>query len=200
MVTSASYIIAAGKFGDGFYYAKKQGLAMVVGLGIMYLFSLINPQFWKLAAYPLLGVGILLLGMVFVPGIGIEMGGSHRWLRLPFGFYFQPSELIKYALINFFAWSLAKKGDSIRDFAVGFLPSYSRYGISGVANPCPTRFWLRGSYNYSRFFDAVRGRRQATASFGLCHTVPAIFDPFRCQCAISSFKIEDFSGSLDSIL
>ena len=76
MVTSASYIIAAGKFGDGFYYAKKQGLAMVVGLGIMYLFSFINPQFWKLAAYPLLGIGILLLGMVFVPGIGIEMGGS----------------------------------------------------------------------------------------------------------------------------
>ncbi len=27
MLTSASYIIAVGKFGDGFYYAKKQGLA-----------------------------------------------------------------------------------------------------------------------------------------------------------------------------
>ena len=129
MVTSASYIIAAGKFGDGFYYAKKQGLAMVVGLGIMYLFSLINPQFWKLAAYPFLGIGILLLGMVFVPGVGIEMGGSHRWIQLPFGFHFQPSELVKYALINFFAWSLAKKGDGIRDFAVGFLPHILVMGL-----------------------------------------------------------------------
>jgi cell division protein FtsW len=129
MATSASYIIAAGKFGDGFYYAKKQGMAMVMGLSVMYVFSLVNPGFWKLAVYPLLGIGILLLGLVFVPGIGVEMGGAYRWLRLPFGFYFQPSEFIKFALINFFAWSLAKKGDSIRDFAVGFLPHILVMGL-----------------------------------------------------------------------
>ena len=74
MATSASYIIAAGKFGDGFYYAKKQGMAMVMGLSVMYVFSLVDPGFWKLAVYPLLGIGILLLGLVFVPGIGVEMG------------------------------------------------------------------------------------------------------------------------------
>jgi len=129
MATSASYIIAAGKFGDGFYYAKKQGMAMVMGLSVMYLFSLVNPGFWKLAVYPLLGIGILLLGLVFVPGIGVEMGGAYRWLRLPFGFYFQPSEFIKFALINFFAWSLAKKGDSINDFAIGFLPHILVMGL-----------------------------------------------------------------------
>lgn len=129
MATSASYIIAAGKFGDGFYYAKKQGMAMVIGLSVMYVFSFINPRFWKLAVYPLLGIGILLLGLVFVPGIGVEMGGAYRWLRLPFGFYFQPSEFIKFALINFFAWSLAKKGDGIRDFAVGFLPHILVMGL-----------------------------------------------------------------------
>src|SRR4030042_1764338 len=129
MATSASYIIAAGKFGDGFYYAKKQGMAMVMGLSVMYVFSLVNPGFWKLAVYPLLGIVILLLGLVFVPGIGVEMGGAYRWLRLPFGFYFQPSEFIKFALINFFAWSLAKKGDSIRDFTVGFLPHILVMGL-----------------------------------------------------------------------
>jgi cell division protein FtsW len=122
MVTSASYIIAAGKFDDGFYYAKKQGLALAMGLAIMYLFSHINPSFWKRASVALLGTGMFLLLLVFIPGIGAEMGGSHRWIRLPFGFYAQPSEFVKYALIIFLARSLAKKGDSIRDLAIGFLP------------------------------------------------------------------------------
>ena len=122
MVTSAGYIIAAAKHGDGFYFTKKQGLAMLAGLGIMYLFSLINPNFWKKVAVPLMAVGMIGLLLVFVPGIGVELGGSSRWVRLPFGFFLQPSELIKYALIIFIARSLAKKGDGIRDFAVGFLP------------------------------------------------------------------------------
>ncbi len=129
MVTSASYIIASAKYDDGFYFTKKQGFAMVLGLGIMYLFSLINPSFWKRAAFPILGVSLLLLLMVFVPGLGVEMGGSHRWVRMPFGFFLQPSEIIKYALIIFFARSLAKKGDSIRDFAVGFLPHVLVMGL-----------------------------------------------------------------------
>jgi len=122
MVTSASYIIALGKFGDGFYYAKKQGLAVVIGLGVMYLFSMIRPSFWARVGSPLMGLGLVLLLLVYIPGLGVEMGGSHRWIRLPFGFSVQPSEFAKFAMIVFLATSLAKKGDSLRDFKVGFLP------------------------------------------------------------------------------
>jgi cell division protein FtsW len=129
MVTSAGYIIAAGKFSDGLYYTKKQGFAMLLGLGVMYLFSMVNPNFWRRAAVPLMGLGMILLALVFVPGLGVEMGGSRRWVRLPFGFYLQPSEFIKYALIMFIAGSLAKKGTGIKDFAVGFLPHVLVMGI-----------------------------------------------------------------------
>lgn len=129
MVTSASYIIAVGKSGDGFYFLKKQSLAMIIGLAVMYLFSLLNPDIWKRAALPLMAIGMALLALLFIPGVGVEMGGSHRWLRLPFGFSLQPSEIIKYALIMFIAGSLAKKGDSIRDFAVGFLPHVLVTGV-----------------------------------------------------------------------
>lgn len=122
MVTSAGYIIALGKFGDGFYYTKKQVLAVVIGLGTMYLFSIINPSFWKRLALPIMVLGLLFLLLVFVPGLGVEMGGSRRWIRLPFGFYLQPSEPAKLAMIIFIANSLAKKGETLRDFAVGFLP------------------------------------------------------------------------------
>lgn len=129
MVTSAGFMIAAGKFGDGFYYTKKQGLAMIIGLAMMCLFSLIAPSFWKRAASPSLALGMVLLALVFIPGLGVEMGGSSRWLRLPLGFYLQPSEFIKYALIIFLANSLAKKGDSIREFAIGFVPHVLIMGL-----------------------------------------------------------------------
>ncbi len=122
MVTSAGYMIGSGKFGDGFYYTKRQGISMLIGLALMFVFSRINPQFWKDAAAPVMGIGILMMTLIFVPGVGVELGGSRRWIRMPFGFFLQPSELIKYALIIFFAHSLAKKGDGVRAFTVGFLP------------------------------------------------------------------------------
>jgi cell division protein FtsW len=129
MVTSSSYIIALGKFGDGLHYTKKQGVAMLLGLSIMYLFSVVNPNFWRRAAFPLMCLSLILLTLVFVPGLGVEMGGSRRWLRLPYGFFLQPSEIIKYALVMFIAGSLAKKGEGIKDFAVGFLPHVLVMGI-----------------------------------------------------------------------
>lgn len=122
MVTSAGYMIASGKFGDGFYYTKRQGISMLIGLTLMFFLSRVNPNFWKESAGPVLGVGLLLMVLVFIPGIGIELGGSRRWIRMPFGFFLQPSELIKYALIIFFAHSLCKKGESIKSFTVGFVP------------------------------------------------------------------------------
>jgi cell division protein FtsW len=122
MVTSAGYILAAGKFGDGFYYTKKQALAVITGLGLMYVISIVDPSFWRKVAGPLMIVAAILSALVFIPGVGVEMGGSHRWLRLFWGFYVQPSELVKFALIVFMAHSLAKKQEKIRTFSVGFLP------------------------------------------------------------------------------
>ncbi len=129
MVTSSSYNIAAGKFGDGFYFAKKQALAMLLGLCAMCVFSMVNTDVWKRAALPMMGLGLILLALVFVPGIGVEMGGAHRWVRMPLGFFVQPSEFIKYAFIIFMAGSLAKKGESVRDFTTGFLPHVLVMGI-----------------------------------------------------------------------
>lgn len=129
MVTSAGYIIAAEKYGDGFHYTKKQGLAMVIGLGVMYLFSIVNPEFWRKAAGPMMLAGLFSLILVFIPGIGVELGGSHRWIKLPFGFFLQPSEFAKFAMIMFLAGSIAKKGDNLKDFAVGFLPNVLAIGL-----------------------------------------------------------------------
>ena len=56
------------------------------------------------------------------------MGIAKRWLRTPW-FTFQPSEVGKLALVIFVAYSLAKKGDRIKEFFLGFLPIIAISGI-----------------------------------------------------------------------
>jgi len=57
----------------------------------------------KKFAWPVFGGALFLAACVFVPHLGIKLNGAHRWIRLP-GATFQPSELVKLALIIMLAW------------------------------------------------------------------------------------------------
>jgi cell division protein FtsW len=76
---------------------------------------------WRKIAVPLLFGCMVLLVLVFVPGIGGAAKGASRWIRFP-GFNFQPSELAKIALIFYMAYSIDKKQEKVRFFSTGFLP------------------------------------------------------------------------------
>ena len=58
--------------------------------------------------FPLLGAGLLLLIVVFVPGLGHFAGGSSRWIGIG-PFQLQPSELMKLAIVVFAADVLARR-------------------------------------------------------------------------------------------
>ncbi len=163
----------------------------MIGLIVMYVFSMVNPSFWKQAAYPFMGIGMILMFLVFIPGIGVEMGGSHRWLRLPFGMYLQPSEFVKYALIKFIAASLAKKGDSIRDFAIGFLPHLLVMGAVVFFILMQPDFGYSGDNNGGWFSHALcRGRSPAAPSW-VCNTLSSLSFSGGHQCAIPHSKARD---------
>ena len=121
MVYSASSVMAVKKFHDGFYFLKRQGLYALLGFGVMTFAMLIDYEKWRKYAVPLLFGCMLLLVLVFVPGIGGAAKGASRWIRFP-GFNFQPSELAKIALIFYMAYSLDKKQEKVRFFSTGFLP------------------------------------------------------------------------------
>lgn len=121
MVYSASSVMAAKRFHDGFFFLKRQSLYALIGFIGMGLAMHVDYHVWKKYAVPLfLGTFFLLL-LVFVPGIGGTAKGASRWLRLP-GFNFQPSELAKVALIMYMAYSLEKRQDKLKQFTTGFLP------------------------------------------------------------------------------
>ena len=73
----------------------------------------------------------LLTLMVFVPGIGVEHGGAHRWIYLgPLSL--QPSELLKIAFILYFATWLTSVKDKAQTFTYGFLPFVILTALTGA--------------------------------------------------------------------
>jgi cell division protein FtsW len=126
MIYSASAILAADRFRDGLYFLKKQAFFAAGGSLLMVVTMHLNYHLWQKLAYPILIASFLLLILVLCTGT--RAGGSTRWLR--FGsLSFQPSELSKLALVVFLAYFLTKKGEKIRTFQFGFLPTVVISGI-----------------------------------------------------------------------
>jgi cell division protein FtsW len=122
MVYSASAIMADKRYQDSFYFLKRQGGFAAVGFILMYVALQVDYHLWRKLAVPALIISLVLLGAVFIPGLGGSAGGSSRWIRLFAGFRFQPSEMAKIALIMYMAFSLDRKQDKVKDLGKGFLP------------------------------------------------------------------------------
>ena len=120
-IYSASSSLAEHKFGDSYYYLKKQGGFCLLGLCCLILAKNIPSTFYAKLIYPFLVLSFVLLILVFVPGLGMKVGGASRWLRFG-GLSFQPSELAKLSLALYLAYSMAKKGTSMTCFSTGFVP------------------------------------------------------------------------------
>ena len=73
----------------------------------------------------LLVAALICGGLVFVPGVGVARGGCRRWIRLlpAYGLGFQPSELIKLALVTFLAAWLSRESVNVRSAGKVFLPA-----------------------------------------------------------------------------
>jgi cell division protein FtsW len=122
MVYSTSAILAGDRFGDPYFFLKRQALYAGIGFVLMILMMFFPYKILKRFAYPILILCFLSLIAVLIPGIGHRAGGSMRWVKTQF-FSFQPSEFSKLGLIIFLAYFLTKKEEKIRSFSFGFLPT-----------------------------------------------------------------------------
>lgn len=115
MVYSASAILAADRFGDPYYFLKKQLFWVLLGLGGLWAAQALDYKHLERAAVPLLIVAAALLVLVLVPPFGQAINGTRRWLR--FGAVsFQPVELAKLAFVIYLARFLARRREEVRQF------------------------------------------------------------------------------------
>lgn len=129
MMFSASYANAYTSTGDSLYYLKRQTLFAVAGLVIMLILSTIDYHIFqsKLIVYGIAAVSIVLMAAVKI--VGTTQGGAERWLQIG-EITFQPSEILKFAVIVFFAYLTEKRFEKLRDFKSGFLPFSLVLGVS----------------------------------------------------------------------
>jgi cell division protein FtsW len=98
-----------------FYYIKRHMLTMILGTIALVAAYRARPAMLEKMTVHLLVLSGLLLIMVFVPHIGMKAGGARRWLKLGV-MTFQPSELVKLAMVIFLARYLSRPEYNPDDF------------------------------------------------------------------------------------
>ena len=127
MVYSASCYSAEYKYKNQFFFLYKQLFGVVLGIFALVFFYFLDYHLLKKFRYWILGVSMILLILVFVPGLGVQSYGANRWVNL-LGISIQPSEIAKFALVLFLAYYLSEKYDKIKTFK-GLLPPLCIAGV-----------------------------------------------------------------------
>ncbi|XOT96926.1 putative lipid II flippase FtsW [Alcaligenes pakistanensis] len=134
MVYSASIALADGPRYESYgryYFVIRHALFIVVGVVLAMFTATVPLRVWQKLAVPLFALAILLLMVVLIPGIGREVNGARRWL--PLGLInFQPSELMKVAMVLYAADYTVRKQQHLHTFIRGFLPMSVALGLVGV--------------------------------------------------------------------
>jgi cell division protein FtsW len=127
MVYSASAVEGAIKHHDPQFFLLRQTVYVVAGLGVMLVASKVDYHKLHKLTYPVLAVAVLML-VVVLTRVGHAAGGAARWISLG-PVHIQPAEFTKLALVLWLAYSLAKKGEQVRGFSVGFVPHLIVAGV-----------------------------------------------------------------------
>jgi len=113
MVASASMPVADDNLGKPFFYLIRQSFAVGVGLFLAAGVLQIPVTFWYRSGPLLLVLSVLLLFLVLVPGIGTEVNGSTRWIRLgPINI--QVSEPVKLFVLIYVAGYLQRHATAVQ--------------------------------------------------------------------------------------
>ena len=119
MVLSASSPSALAESGNSYSFFSKQLIIAVLGLAAMLFISKIDYRFYKKFYKHAWWIALLLLALVLVAGK--EVNGAKRWIFVTETLSFQPSEMVKFLMIVFYAGILVKNRDELSKYGKGFI-------------------------------------------------------------------------------
>ena len=115
MIYSTTAVVSTERFGDPYFYVKRQGIAVVIGLIGLYLCTRLSIETIRRSAPWCLFMALGLVVLTFIPGLGRSSGGAQRWINLPF-LSFQPAELAKILFVIFLAGFFERRKDRLDSF------------------------------------------------------------------------------------
>jgi len=120
ILASASISISNSAANNPFFYIQRQLVAAAIGMTAGFICLFIPMQLWRSLGPLILFVGFMLLMAVLIPGIGHEVNGSTRWVRLGV-MNLQVSEPARLCFILYLAGYLVRRNKSLREEFTGFL-------------------------------------------------------------------------------
>ena len=120
ILASASISISDNAAGNPFFYLQRQLLAAAIGAVAGAICLFIPMQVWQKLGPLMLLTGLALLIVVLIPGIGYEVNGSTRWVRVGF-MNLQVSEPARLCFLMYLAGYLVRRNKAVREEFVGFL-------------------------------------------------------------------------------
>jgi cell division protein FtsW len=138
LIVAGFFIFSSASLGllakEGSNYSSVTFSQTVLGLFLgslaMILATRLDYRLWKKWAFYVFVFAVILNILVLIPQIGFAHGGARRWIMLA-GVSFQPSEVLKFAFVIYFAAWLASAKDKVKEFRQGLLPMLALLGICG---------------------------------------------------------------------
>jgi len=120
ILASASISISDNVTGNPFFYLQRQMLAAAIGTVAGGICLFVPMQVWRSLGPLMLFTGIALLVVVLIPGVGYEVNGSTRWVRIGF-MNLQVSEPARLCMLLYLAGYLVRRNKALREEFTGFL-------------------------------------------------------------------------------
>ncbi len=120
VLASASISISDNVAGNPFFYLQRQLFAAALGIVAAGVCLFIPMRVWQSLGPLMLLLGLALLVVVLVPGIGHEVNGARRWVRVGI-MNLQVSEPARLCFLMYLAGYLVRRNKELREQFTGFL-------------------------------------------------------------------------------
>ena len=119
ILSSASAHFSDSIYGNPSAIFNRQFFYFILGIIGLFACFFVPLNFWSSYDRLFITFGILVLFLVFIPGIGIEVNGANRWIRIA-GFGLQPSEIMKFLSILYISCYSVRRIKEIQTHWLGF--------------------------------------------------------------------------------
>lgn len=129
MVVSSSLHLGVRLFDDVLHYPIRQAIHICMGLAFGALMACVPLSLWESNSRSLMMMALGLLVLVLIPGVGIQVNGSYRWIGIG-GFRLQVSEVVKLVSVMYMAGFLTRHVEMVRNSAQGVVKPLALLSIA----------------------------------------------------------------------